>query len=49
VNQSGGITYARTKMMEYRQKALDMLHSFPDNEYRQSLEKLVMYTTERNK
>ena len=49
VNQSGGIKYAREKMLEYRLKALSMLASFPDNEYRTSLEKLVMFTTERNK
>jgi len=49
VNHSGGISYARSKMLEYRQKALDMLQTMPDNEARQALEKLVMYTTERNK
>lgn len=49
VNNSGGIIYARSKMLEYRQKALDMLQSLPDNEARESLEKLVMFTTERNK
>jgi octaprenyl-diphosphate synthase len=49
VNHSGGISYARSKMLEYRQKALDMLQSMPDNEARKSLEELVVYTTERNK
>lgn len=49
VNQSGGISYARSKMLEYRQKALDMLATFPDNEARLALEKLVMYTTERDR
>lgn len=49
VNNSGGISYARSKMLEYRQKALDMLQTMPDNESRQALEKLVIYTTERNK
>jgi octaprenyl-diphosphate synthase len=49
VNHSGGISYARNKMLEYRQKALDMLQSMPDNEARRSLEQLVIYTTERNK
>jgi octaprenyl-diphosphate synthase len=49
VNNSGGISYARNKMLEYRQKALDMLESMPSNEARESLEKLVMFTTERNK
>jgi octaprenyl-diphosphate synthase len=49
VNHSGGISYARNKMLEYRQQALDMLQEMPDNEARKSLEKLVIYTTERNK
>lgn len=49
VNHSGGINYARTKMMEYRQKALDLLQEMPLNEARKSMEELVVYTTERNK
>lgn len=49
VNHSGGISYARSKMMEYRQKALGMLQTMPENEARKSLEQLVIYTTERNK
>jgi octaprenyl-diphosphate synthase len=49
VNNSGGISYARSKMLEYRQKALDMLQSMPANEARTALEQLVMFTTERNK
>jgi octaprenyl-diphosphate synthase len=49
VNHSGGISYARGKMLEYRQKAIDMLQSMPENEARKSLEQLVIYTTERNK
>jgi len=49
VNNSGGINYAREKMLEYRQKAVDMLSSFPESVYRTSLEKLVVFTTERNK
>jgi len=49
VNESGGISYARERMIEYRRKALDMLVKFPDNDARQALEKLVVYTTERDK
>jgi octaprenyl-diphosphate synthase len=49
VNHSGGISYARSKMLEYRQMAIDMLKEMPENEARNSLEKLVIYTTERNK
>lgn len=49
VHESGGIEYAHEKMLEYRQQALDILFTFPDNEARQMLEKLVVYTTERDK
>jgi octaprenyl-diphosphate synthase len=49
VNQSGGINYSREKMLEYRQKALDILGAFPDSVYRKSLRELVIFTTERNK
>jgi octaprenyl-diphosphate synthase len=49
VVESGGITYAKERMLEYRQKALDLLKEFPENSYRTSLEQLVLFTTERNK
>lgn len=45
---SGGIEYATTKMNEYKNKALELLSSFPDNECRASLKELVKFTTERN-
>lgn len=49
VADSGGIEYARQKMFEYRRKAIDILRTFPENQYRNSLEELVVYTTERTK
>ncbi|MBU2649510.1 MAG: polyprenyl synthetase family protein [Bacteroidetes bacterium] len=49
VNGNGGIEYARSKMIEYRQEALNILDSFPESIYRQSMHDLVIYTTERNK
>jgi octaprenyl-diphosphate synthase len=49
VRASGGIGYARGKMLENRQKAISLLHTFPENTYRNSLEQLVIFTTERNK
>lgn len=49
VNHSGGISYARGKMMEYRQKAIDLLKTMPESDAREALEQLVIYTTERNK
>ena len=49
VRAGGGITYAREKMLENRQKAIDLLRTFPDSVCRNSLEQLVIFTTERNK
>ncbi|MDE3251021.1 MAG: polyprenyl synthetase family protein, partial [Bacteroidota bacterium] len=47
VQHSGGIDYTRRKMEEYRDKSLDLLHHFSPSEARQSLEELVLYTTDR--
>jgi len=49
VNESGGIEYSRKMMKEYTEKALNVLDEFPDSESRQSLKKLVLFTTEREK
>ena len=49
VINSNGLQYAIEQMHIYRQKALDILHTFDNNEARQSLENLVIYTTERTK
>lgn len=47
VTASGGIAYAEQKMLEYRDEALDILHSFPGSEVRDAFEELVRYTTDR--
>ncbi len=47
--KSGGITYAQGKMMEYREKAFAVLNGFPESDYKDSLIRLVRYTTEREK
>ncbi|MDD4602597.1 MAG: polyprenyl synthetase family protein [Bacteroidales bacterium] len=47
VADRGGIEYAHEKMTEYRQKALEVLLTFPDNTFRKSLKDLVIFTTER--
>lgn len=49
VNENGGIAYAREKMLENRQKALELLEEFPGSVYKDSLSQLVLFTTERNK
>jgi octaprenyl-diphosphate synthase len=45
----GGIKYAEKVMNEYKDKALQILREFPDTQARQSLEQLVIYTTQRKK
>jgi octaprenyl-diphosphate synthase len=47
VNLSGGIDYAEQKMKEYQDKALAILRNFPQNEYYNSLEQLVIFSTQR--
>jgi len=47
VIKSGGIQYAEQKMHEYKDKALKILESFPDNDAKRALAGLVIYTTER--
>ncbi len=47
VKQLGGIEYAHHKMIEYRDKALVVLNSFPPSMTRDALEELVRYTTDR--
>jgi octaprenyl-diphosphate synthase len=47
VLKSGGIQYAEEKMLEFKNKALTTLQSFPDSDYKNSLIGLVKYTTER--
>lgn len=46
---SGGIEYTRSKMLEYRDKAIALLQTMPLTDARTSLEQLVIYTTERKK
>ena len=49
VVNSAGIEYAHKQMLHYRQRAIEVLHQFTECEARNSLEKLVIYTTERTK
>ncbi|HEX3024749.1 MAG TPA: polyprenyl synthetase family protein, partial [Chitinophagaceae bacterium] len=48
VKKAGGISYAAEKMFAFRDEALSILYQFPDTQYRQALEELVRYTTDRN-
>ena len=49
VVNAGGIEYARNKMLEYRDEALEILHTFEKSEAREALQALVDYTIERKK
>ncbi len=49
VRSSGGLEYATNKMLQYQKEAFDILEGFPDNEYKNGLQELVKFTTERNK
>lgn len=44
---TGGVKYAQEQMDSYRNKALDVLKLFDDNNYKKSLEGLIRFTTER--
>jgi len=49
VAQSGGMDYAKTKMLEFKNKALELLNEFPENQARIALEQLIEYSIERKK
>tara|TARA_Y100001958_G_C21139295_1_gene478452 strand:+ start:72 stop:1049 length:978 start_codon:yes stop_codon:yes gene_type:complete len=48
VKEKGGIEFAEKKMNLYRQNAIKILHEFPKNDYRDSLELMLNYVIERN-
>lgn len=47
VNRNGGIEYARAKMEQYQQEALEILRTFPSSDAREGMEELVAYVTKR--
>jgi octaprenyl-diphosphate synthase len=49
VSESGGLDYARQKMIYYHDQALQILDEFPDSESRTALKQLVNFTIERKK
>ncbi len=49
VKEQGGIAYTRKQMLVYKERALDYLSSFEDNEAKKSLKLLVEYTISRKK
>ncbi|MCB2207208.1 MAG: polyprenyl synthetase family protein [Bacteroidetes bacterium] len=49
VSASGGIQYATEKMLEFKNKSIDLLHGFPENQASKALEQLIEFTIERKK
>ena len=49
VIEHGGLDFAHDRMMFYTERALSILAEFPDSSAKDSLRKLVIYTTERTK
>jgi octaprenyl-diphosphate synthase len=47
VKETGGISYTESKMQQFRDEALDILHGFSPSPVRDALEELVRYTTDR--
>jgi octaprenyl-diphosphate synthase len=47
VVEHGGIEYSVEKMSFFKQKAVEILYQFPENAYRQGLENLVHFVTDR--
>jgi octaprenyl-diphosphate synthase len=49
VKDNGGLDYAVSKMKEFQEEALQILKTYPDSEFRQSLEIMVNYVIDRKK
>ena len=47
VKERGGLDFAIIKMEEYKTQAMQLLSEFPRNEYRDALELMLNYVTER--
>lgn len=49
VKENGGMEYAIQKMEDFQQEAMKLLQSYPDSQYKESLELMVTYVIERKK
>ena len=49
VKDNGGLDYAISKMKSFQEEALLLLKSYPDSEYKKSLELMVNYVIDRRK
>lgn len=49
VKANGGLDYAVQKMLQFKEEALQLLNSYPESDYKNSLELMVNYVVERKK
>ncbi len=49
VKEKGGLDYAVTKMLQYKDEALGLLSEYPESEYKSALELMVNYVVDRKK
>ncbi len=49
VKEKGGLDYAVTKMLSFKDEALTLLENYPDSEYKSALTLMVNYVVERKK
>ena len=49
VKEKGGLDYAVSKMMQFKDEALDILNSYPDSDYKAALTLMVNYVVDRKK
>lgn len=49
VKESGGLTYAIDKMIQFKDQALAILDHYPDSEYKAALKLMVEYVVDRKK
>jgi octaprenyl-diphosphate synthase len=49
VKENGGIEYTTVKMKEYQAKALELLETYPESEYKNSLRTMINYVVDRKK
>lgn len=49
VKERGGLQYAEEKMLEFKNRALELLRPYPPSEYKDALELMVNYVVDRKK
>ena len=49
VKNQGGLDYAVEKMLAFKEKALELLATYPSSEYKEALELMVNYVVDRKK